>query len=82
MDELRCKVEELEAKLSMTEIALNDESRKHDQQMKRLGNELSTFYTDCMEAKNVQMTEELGKVLLDEIMDVFSILKAHGIELK
>ena len=78
-EELKKKETEISDRIQMSQIAQMDTERQSDQQLKRLGSELSTFYQDIMESENVPMSAELGEILRDQIKDVFSVLIKHGI---
>ena len=72
---------EMEAMNEMFEIKLQSQKLESQHKLNRMGIELSTYYADCMEAKDVPMTVELGEVLRDNLMDVFRILSENGIEM-
>ena len=78
-EELKKKDLELNDRIQMNQIVQMDSERQSDQQLKRLGSELSTYYQDIMESENVPMSAELGEILRDQIKDVFSVLIKHGI---
>ena len=75
------KTAELNDRIEMSQIVRMDSERQSDQQLKRLGSELSTFFQDIKESENVPMSVELGEILRDQIMDVFRVLMKHGIRI-
>ena len=76
---LEQKKAELSDRIQMSQIAQMDSERQSDQQLKRLGSELGTYYQDIMESEGIPMTAELGEILRDQIKDVFGVLIKHGI---
>ena len=78
-DELAKKERELDDRIQMNQIVQMDSERQTDQELKRLGSELSTYYQDVIESVNVPMSAELGEILRDQILDVFKVLTKHGI---
>lgn len=78
-DQIEQKEKELADRIQLNEMIVTDNVRQADQKLKRMGNELKTFYEDIMACRNVPMTVDLGEVLLIQINDVFSILRENGI---
>lgn len=77
--ELEQKEQEICDRIEMSQIVQKNSEQQSDQELKRLGSELSTYYQDIMESEGIPMTVELGEILRDQIMDVFSVLAKHGI---
>ncbi len=78
-DELDRRKREISDRIQMSQIVQMDSERQSDQQLKRLGSELSTYYQDIKESEKAPMSTELGEILRDQIMDVFKVLIRNGI---
>ena len=78
-DELDRKRREINDRIQMNQIVQMDSERQSDQQLKRLGSELSTYYQDIKESEKNPMSTELGEILRDQILDVFKVLIRNGI---
>ena len=77
--ELEQKEQEISDRIQMSQIVQKNTAQQSDQELKRLGSELSTYYRDIKESEGIPMTAELGEILLDQIKDVFAVLIKHGI---
>ena len=77
--ELEQKEQEISDRIEMSQLAQRDSERQSDQQLRRLGSELSTYYRDIRESEGVPMTADLGEILRDQILDVFRVLIRNGI---
>lgn len=77
--ELEQKEQEISDRIEMSQIVQMDNERQADQQIRRLASELSTYYNDIRESEGVPMTEDLGEILRDQILEVFKILIRSGI---
>ena len=75
------KDREIADRIRLAEMVSMDKSKQSDATLLRLSRELSSYYEDFMSAKDDTITLEFAEILRDQLNDVYSILKKHGISL-
>ena len=75
------KDREIADRIRLAEMVSMDRSKQSDATLVRLSRELSSYYEDFMSAKDDTITLEFAEILRDQLNDVYSILKKHGISL-
>ena len=73
------KDREIVDRSKLADMLNRDTSKQSDAVLKRLSNELASYYDDFMAARNETVTTEFGDVLKDQLAEVFAILKKNGI---
>ncbi len=63
----------------LIEMLRRDRSRQSDEAMKRLASRLRYLYMDYIDAKSLEMSEDLGENMRDQFGEVFKILISAGI---
>lgn len=76
------KDQEIEQRIELTEMLRRDRSKQSDESLKRIASKLKTYYIDYVDAKNLDMSIDLGENLRDQLSEVFRILISAGIPLK
>lgn len=72
---------EILQKDSMIDMLRRDRNHQSNEAIKRLAGKLQYFYADYVDAKGLEMSEDLGENMRDQLGEVFKILIDAGITL-
>ena len=76
------KNQEIEERMKMSEALSLDRSRQFDEKLQRIASALRVEYRDFQDAKQANMTVELGENLLVQLENIFGVLEKAGLKIQ
>lgn len=74
--------DEIEAQKEMIEMLRRDRTKQSSELTQRIASKLRTYYNDFIDAKDLEMSTDLGENMRDQLGEVFRILYGAGIAIK
>lgn len=81
-EQLSVKESEISQRTQMIEALSRDRSKQSEEQLHRLASKLKVEYRDFMDAESLEMNNDLGENMREQLKNVFAILNKAGISLE
>lgn len=77
--DLQAKDQEIADRKQLSEIVRKDNEKQNDQFIQRMTGGLKSYYEDICMAREEPRSPELCQILIDEVSDMFDVLKSLGV---